>query len=281
MLGEAWQFDAAAEAIDLAIGDAGDDLTALAAVDGKCWLLLRQGRLAESGGLAASWADDAEPRRMSKATPDELAAWGLFLVRVSNVAVRDNRPDDAREALRLAKMAASGVGRDIVPYFSPAQVFGPGTIAMIQAEHAMIQGRPDVTLAIGSQLAGRGFPVQPNYLRHRLDVAHAHAVTRQHDRAVGVLRELRVGAPEWLGQQRYARDILSKVITRRRTLTDDAQHGRFPYPAGVGPHAIPVGGRAHPGIDGGLHTVITTDLGELRNALGAPANDRDGAGHAG
>ena len=221
VLGEAWQFDAAAYAIDLAISDAGDELTALAAVDGKCWLLLRQGRLAESGGLAARWADDAEPRRMSKATPDELAAWGLFLVRVSNVAVRDNRPDDAREALRLAKMAASGVGRDIVPYFSPAQVFGPGTIAMIQAEHAMIQGRPDVTLAIGSQMAGRGFPVQPNYLRHRLDVAHAHAVTRQHDRAVGVLRELRAGAPEWLGQQRYAHDILSKVITRRRTLTDE------------------------------------------------------------
>lgn len=34
------------------------------------------------------------------------------------------------------------------------------------------------------------------------------------------------------------------------------------------------------GIDGGLHTVITTDLSELRTALSAPANDPDGAGHA-
>lgn len=221
VLGEAWQFDAAADAIDLAIGDSGDGLTELAAADGKCWLLLRQGRLAESGGLAAQWADDAEPRRLSKATPDELAAWGLFLVRASNVAVRDNRPDDAREALRLAKMAAAGLSRDIVPYFSTAQVFGPVTVAMTRAEHAMIQGRPDVTLAIGSQVSGRGFPVQPNYLRHRLDVAHAHAATRQHEQAVEVLCELRAGAPEWLAQQRYARDVLRKVITRRRTLTEE------------------------------------------------------------
>lgn len=220
-LGEARQFSAAGDAIELAQGDAGDDLTALAAADGKCWLLLRQGRLAECGALAARWADDAEPARLSKASPDELAAWGMFLVRASNVAARDNRPDDAREALRLAKMAAAGVGREIVPYFSPAQVFGPVTVAMIAAEHAMVQDRPDVTLSIGSQVAGRPFPVQPNYLRHRLDVAHAHAVTRHPDRAVRVLAELRRDAPEWLVQQRYARDVLAKVVAGRRTLSKE------------------------------------------------------------
>jgi transcriptional regulator with XRE-family HTH domain len=66
MLGQTWQFDAAIAAIDLAISDADDDLTALAALDCKCWLLLRQGRLAESRELATRWADTTEPHSIPR-----------------------------------------------------------------------------------------------------------------------------------------------------------------------------------------------------------------------
>ena len=59
------------------------------------------------------------------------------------------------------------------------------------------------------------------YHRHRLDVAHAHAAMRQHSEAVTVLHEIRRDAPEWLAQQRYARDILNQIIGRRRTLTPE------------------------------------------------------------
>jgi hypothetical protein len=34
------------------------------------------------------------------------------------------------------------------------------------------------------------------------------------------------------------------------------------------------------GMDEGLHTVITTDLSELRAALGTPADGQGGAAHA-
>jgi hypothetical protein len=34
------------------------------------------------------------------------------------------------------------------------------------------------------------------------------------------------------------------------------------------------------GLDEGLHTAITTDLGELRAALGTPADSQTGADHA-
>jgi hypothetical protein len=166
------------------------------------------------------WVRDAEPRILS-ASREELAAWGRFLIRLSAAAVRDNRPGEAREALRLAKMAAAGTGGDFILPYNPWQAFGPVTVAMIQAENAAVQDRPDVTLAIGSQVAGRGFPVPRNYLRHRLDVAHALAATRQDGKAVGVLREVRAAAPEWLAQQRYAGDTLSSVITRRRALSED------------------------------------------------------------
>ncbi len=219
MMGQTWQFDVANDAIELALDDAsGDEFTAMSAMDWKCWAMLRQGRLAQTRTLASQWADNVEPR-VSKATLDDLAAWGRFLILVSTAAVRDNRPGEARDALKLARVAAVGIGREIIPRFNPWQVFGPLTVSMVQAENAMIQDRPDITLAIGVQIAGREFPLPRNWNRHRLDVANAHVSLRQHGEAVAVLQEVRSAAPEWLVQQRYARDILQKVIDRRRTLT--------------------------------------------------------------
>ena len=217
VMGQAWQFDVATSGIQLALNDADDPVTVMSALDWQCWILLRQGRLAESGRLAERFADEYRPE-LTKATSDELVSWGRLTLRISSAAVRDNRPDDAREALRLARMAAGGLHRDTVAHF---RAFGPVTVAMIHAENAMIQDRPDVTLLVGAQIVGRDFPVPRNFLRHRLDVAHAHAATRQYGKAVAVLQEVRASAPEWLAQQRYAKDIFGTVIERRRTLTDE------------------------------------------------------------
>jgi hypothetical protein len=38
---------------------------------------------------------------------------------------------------------------------------------------------------------------------------------------VAVLQDIRSAAPEWLVQQRYASDILQKIIQRRRSLTPE------------------------------------------------------------
>jgi transcriptional regulator with XRE-family HTH domain len=220
MMGQTWQFTAANEAIELAADDADDELTAMAAADWKCWAMIREGRLAETRALAARWADDAEPR-ISRATPGELAAWGRFLILLSTAAVRDNRPGEARDALRLARVAATASGRDVISAFNPWQVFGPMTVSMVQAENAMIQDRPDTTLAIGAHIEGGDFPLPRNWNRHRLDMANAHVSLREYGAAVGVLQDVRRAAPEWLLQQRYARDILGRIVNRRRTLTPE------------------------------------------------------------
>ncbi len=147
--------------------------------------------------------------------------------------MRDNRPGEAADALRLARVAATGLGRDAIPQFNPWQVFGPMTVSMVCAENAVIQDRPDITLSIAGQLAGRAFPVPRNWNRHRLDVANAHASMRHYPEATAVLQEIRRAAPEWLAHQRYARDILHKIIDRRRTLTPEmrelASFVRLPY----------------------------------------------------
>jgi alkylhydroperoxidase/carboxymuconolactone decarboxylase family protein YurZ len=44
---------------------------------------------------------------------------------------------------------------------------------------------------------------------------------RQYGEATSILQDLRRTAPEWLPQQRYAKDILGRIVQRRRTLTPD------------------------------------------------------------
>lgn len=215
-----WQFSAADQAFTLALADASDALTACSVVEERCWGLIRQGRLSECRELAFRWADETEPK-MSTATRDELAAWGRLLIRASTAAVRDNRPGEAADALRLAKMAAAGTGRDFLLPYSPWHVFGPVTVSVIAAENAMIQDRPETVLAIAGQIAGSTVPVPRFAPSHRLDVAAAHAALRYYPEAVAVLQDLRRERPQWLPQQRHAADVLSKIIRRRRTLTPE------------------------------------------------------------
>jgi hypothetical protein len=57
-----------------------------------------------------------------------------------------------------------------------------------------------------------------NRNRHRLDVANAHVRLRRYPEAFEILQEIRRGNPEWLPHQRYARDVMSKIVERRRAL---------------------------------------------------------------
>jgi transcriptional regulator with XRE-family HTH domain len=212
-----WQLGTAAEALDLALDDAaGERQLAMAAAHWRCWALMRSGDLDGCGSLAARWADETEPR-LSRATPDELALWGRFQVLVATAAARDNRPGEAREALRVATGAAALLdGREVVPAANPWDVFGPRTVAMVHGEIAVVQGNPGKALAIAGHLDGRGFPVPRNWLRSRLDVAAAHAAQREDAEAVGVLTAARNAAPEWLAQQRGARDTVAAVVGRSK-----------------------------------------------------------------
>jgi hypothetical protein len=83
--------------------------------------------------------------------------------------VRDNRPGEGADALRLARMAAAGIGKDIIPRFNRWQVFGPMTVSMFKAQNALIHDQPALTLDRARQLQGRSFPLPETWNRHRLD----------------------------------------------------------------------------------------------------------------
>jgi transcriptional regulator with XRE-family HTH domain len=214
-----WQFGTAERAFDMAMADASDPLTALAVTEERCWGLIRQGKLAETQELAYRWADEHQPAMT--AHRNELAAWGRLLIRASNAAARDNRPAEARDALRLARMAAAGTERDFLLPYSPWHVFGPVTVQVVAAENAAIQDQPALALAIAAQIEGAKMPVPRYAPSHLLDVAHSHMALRHYPEAIAVLQRLRHQRPQWLPHQRYATDILTKVIHRRRTLTSE------------------------------------------------------------
>ncbi|WP_432059473.1 helix-turn-helix domain-containing protein [Streptomyces sp. S1] len=215
------QFDAAGTALERAMTDATDRAQAAAIVITRCWLLLRRGRLAEARALASHWADEVEPR-MSRATPAELSTWGWLLLRLSAAAVRDNRPGEAEDALRLAKSAAVTLGRECTPENDFLRAFGPVTVDLKRTENAMVAGRPDQVLSLAAAIPLDTLkPTSNNRNRHLLDVASAQAQLRQYAEAVDTFQKILTGSPQWLPNQRYARDILGRVVSRRRTLTPE------------------------------------------------------------
>jgi transcriptional regulator with XRE-family HTH domain len=219
-LTQARQFRAAETALARALDDATDRLRAASIVTTWTWLLVRQGRVDEGRQLAIRWADDLEPR-VSRATPDDLAAWGWLLLQVSSASLRDNRAGEAQDSMRLAQSAAVLTGRELSYGDSRLATWGPITVAYKRAERGIVLDRPDEVLATAKRLESAEQHESTEYHRHRLDVAKAHTMLRQYPEAVEVLSDVRGRAPEWLAQQRYARDILTDVIKRRRTLTPE------------------------------------------------------------
>lgn len=220
-LTQAHQFGAAETALRRAMDDATDRLRGASVITTWSWLLLRQGRFEESRQLATRWADDVEPRPVSRATPEELAAWGWLLVQASAASLRDNRPGEAADTMRLARAAALMTGRELPTGPRRLATWGPVTVAYKRAERSAVLDRPGEVLETAQRLTavGTGQVRSTEFHRHRLDVAKAHVMLRQYGEAVEVLTEVHQTAPEWLSNQRYARDTMAEVIRRRRTLT--------------------------------------------------------------
>ncbi|MFW6720311.1 helix-turn-helix domain-containing protein [Streptomyces sp. MAR4 CNY-716] len=216
-------YDLAHMALRDAVRDAariGDRLNAASAVIGQAWILLRQARFDEAERLAADTADEMEPR-ISRASPEELAAWGWLLLRAAAAAARNNRPDEAKELVQLARTAGTALGAEVTEHLRGWGTFGPLTVGLKAIENELTAERPDLVLDMTARLPhGVGRATSDNWNRHRLDVARAHALLRHGDEATDVLLTLRRDAPEWLRHQRLAAITFEDVLkTRKRTLT--------------------------------------------------------------
>ncbi|MER6913808.1 helix-turn-helix domain-containing protein [Streptomyces sp. NPDC000594] len=215
------QFASAEVALNRALDDAGDRMEGAATVNTQCFLLLRQGKLDSALDLAVKWADETEPR-VTRATPSELSSWGWMLLRVSAAAMRNSQDGQAADALRFARAAAVALGREFAPENDFLRTFGPTTVHLKRTENASIADRPDVVLRLADKIPAYALkPTSTNRNRHYLDVAEAYAKTGQYAEAFGKLEQIRASSPEWLPNQRYARDIFARIAKGRRTLTSE------------------------------------------------------------
>lgn len=217
------QLQSARTALEQSLRDAestGNVLDAASAVITLCWLLLVERQFEQVRTLAVSWADRIEPR-LSVATTRELSTWGWLLLRGSAAAIRDNRPDEADDMMRLANAAAAAVKRDSGSYHQYWTTFGPATVAMKRVENAIVDDRPDLALRLARDVPPGLRPTSDNRNRHLLDVAAAHIELRSYDTAFDVLVQLSREARPWLIEQRFAKDLLGRIISKRRTLTPE------------------------------------------------------------
>lgn len=221
LLTQSRQWDDALTVGRRALDAAENPVDKIAAANTLCWCLLRQGRLAEGSALAVEWADRMEPGRFSRADPRVLAGWGKLWLYVANSAVRNNEPGGAAEAMANAMAAAVKIGREVETDPSTTRTFGPVTAKMIEAETALLADKPDKVLAIKESIpAGELVHAQSaSVLRSRLDEAAAHAELKHWGESVDVLDDLRRNSPQWLRYQRPARDVMERVMRKRRSLT--------------------------------------------------------------
>jgi transcriptional regulator with XRE-family HTH domain len=226
------QYDIAYTALRDAITDArqaGDLLTAGSGVGGMCWLLVRQGRLDEAEKIAAQSMDVVEPK-ITGAEPDRYAVWGGLAMEAAAAAARNNRPDQAKEYRKAAKVAATAVGtahRNISRHWS---VFGPVTAAMKALEDSMVVGDArTVVRKAGEQeeLAPAawkrlGRPSTNDGNRFTLDMACAHTRTGDLSAAMEELARAREAAPQWMRHQSMAAETMQEILgKRKRTLTGE------------------------------------------------------------
>lgn len=206
------QWDDAAVAARLALDAAPDLVDEGAAVNTMIWMMLRQGQLAEAGALADRWATHHQPSILG-APPSHLSAWGKVMLGATNAAVRDNQPGEAEGALRRARAAAVLIGREVALDPSTARTFGPVSVEMIAGENAAIQERPEQVIAVAERIprAALLHAHSASRLRSRLDVANAHVMLKQGEQAMDVLDAIRNEAPQWLREQRYARDVATSL----------------------------------------------------------------------
>lgn len=177
------------------------DMGAVAgAVYQQGWLLMRQGRFDEAEQVSLATAEAVEPR-ISRASRKALGAWGKLLVHASAAAARNNRPQEAREILRLGRTAGAALGDGSVVAKSSWGRFDWRTVAFQGIENQLVADNPDRVLRLSAR-----FPEKHtvSMRRHLLDVAQAHALLRQPDEALGILGRLLAETPEWLRHQRMA-----------------------------------------------------------------------------
>lgn len=192
----------------------GDDELQWAHLHGTyAWVMLAQGRLAESERHAAWMAKRIEPS-LSTASAAQLTTWGALLLTAQAPAAIRGREVEALEYISLARACAEARRDDAWHYQTNC---GVSSVAM-QATYAHITlGHPKRALEAAKDVRREDLRAI-SWGRFLLDVAQAQIELRRDETALGTLHAAHDMSPEWFRHQICARAMVTDLIERRRRL---------------------------------------------------------------
>lgn len=185
------------------------------AVSTLSWVFTKQGRLADAERVALAHAERIEPGFRS--SPEDLALWGILLLRGATAAVRQERKEAVKDLLRLARGAAESMGTDRLVYATP---FGP-TNAGIAHVNFLVEMEESAEAIRAARVVPDLASLPPTW-RARFHVDRALAYSdmgndRAAERALLVAEE---DAPEWMRYHSTSRRLVEEL--RQRASRRDA-----------------------------------------------------------
>jgi transcriptional regulator with XRE-family HTH domain len=175
------------------------------------WLLVTQGRYAESYDLAMTTAATVEPGS-SEELP-KMALWGSLLGRGATAAARAERGAEAHRLLGEARVIARHTGHrnDYMP------MFGPDYVTMLTVDaHVVTQNYTSALTVARVMPMDSPLPLAER-VRHLQDRAVAHTWLGHNERAVDILEEMaRLAPPVWSAHQAQPKIIVRELRERER-----------------------------------------------------------------
>ncbi|MET9481967.1 hypothetical protein [Streptomyces sp. NPDC006638] len=182
------------------------------------WVFTKQGRLADAERVALARAHQIEPGFRSG--PEDLALWGVLLLRAATAAVRQTKHGTVTDLLRMAKGAAESMGRDRLVYATP---FGPTNAGVAKVNFLVEMEKSDE--AVRSARTVPDLDSLPPTWRARFHVDRALAYNDLgKDRASeSALLLAEQDAPEWMRYHSTSRRLVEEL--RGRASRGDAVLG--------------------------------------------------------
>ncbi|MFD4119146.1 helix-turn-helix domain-containing protein [Streptomyces niveus] len=173
------------------------------------WVLTRQGRLADAQRIALARAEKIEPGFRS--SPQELALWGILLLRAATAAVRQEKHGTVTDLMRMAKGAAESMGEDRLVYATP---FGPTNAGIANVNFLVEMEKADEAIAAARTIPNlRSLP--PTWrARFHVDRALAYNDLGKDRLAGRALLLAETDAPEWMRYHSTSRRLVEELWGR-------------------------------------------------------------------
>ncbi|MFE2595136.1 helix-turn-helix domain-containing protein [Streptomyces sp. NPDC059396] len=173
------------------------------------WVFTKQGRLADAERVALARAEQIEPSFRS--TPEELALWGILLLRAATAAVRQERHGTVTNLLRMAKGAAESMGEDLMVYATP---FGPTNAAVAHVNFLVEMEQSDEALRAARTVPDLGSLPPTWRARFHVDRALAYNDLGKDKASGNALLKAEQDAPEWLRYHSTSRRLVEDLRER-------------------------------------------------------------------